>query len=117
MATYEHKINAAGKKLGRVASEAAKVLMGKHSADFENHKVADVKVVIENADKLDISDKKMRQEVRKRYTGFPGGQRVDSLGEFIARRGIGETVRDTVKRMLPKNRLRDERLKNLDVTK
>ncbi len=112
---YEHKINAAGKKLGRIASEAAKVLMGKHSAQFENNRVADVRVVIENASKLDVTYKKKRQEVRKRYTGYPGGQRVDSLGEFVERKGIGETVKDTVKRMLPRNRLRDARMKNLIV--
>jgi len=113
--THEHTINAAGKKLGRISSEAAKVLLGKTSADFENHKVADVKVTISNASKMDISDKKKQQEVRKRYSGYPGGQKVESLGEHIARVGIAQAVQNTVKKMLPKNRLRDLRLKNLTI--
>lgn len=114
--TYQHTINAAGKKLGKISSEAAKVLLGKHSAQFENNKVADVKVVVENAAKLDISDKKRTQEVRKRYSGYPGGQKVESLGAHIQRKGIAHAIQLAVKRMLPKNRLRDLRMKNLTIS-
>ncbi len=114
--TYEHKINAAGKKLGRISSEAAKVLLGKHSAQFENNKVADVKVIIENAGKLDFSDRKKVGEVRKRYSGYPGGQKVESLGAFLGRKGGKGALQLAVKRMLPNNRLLTGRLKNLIIS-
>lgn len=114
--THEHKINAAGKKLGRVASESAKVLMGKHSPQFENQKIADVKVVIENAGKLDVSDRKKRGEVRKRYSGYPGGQKVESLGAFLGRKGGVGALTIAIKRMLPNNRLLKGRMKNLIIS-
>lgn len=114
--THEHKINAAGKKLGRIASETAKVLLGKTSAAFENHKIADVKVVIENAAKLDITDRKKRGEVRKRYSGYPGGQKVESLGAFLGRKGNAGAITLAVKRMLPNNRLLKGRMKNLIIS-
>lgn len=113
--TKEYTINAAGKKLGRVSSEVAKILIGKTAADFENHKVADVKVTIENAAKLDITDKKKTQEVRKRYSGYPGGQKVEKLGEFIGRTSHAETLRHAVRGMLPRNRLLTARMKNLTI--
>ncbi len=114
--TYQHHINAAGKKLGRISSEAAKVLLGKHSPQFENNKIADVQVIIENAAKLDISDRKNTGEVRKRYTGYPGGQRVESLSAFTERKGGKGVIELAVKRMLQSNRLRNGRLKNLIIS-
>jgi large subunit ribosomal protein L13 len=111
--TKEYIINAAGKKLGRVSSQVAKILMGKTSASFENNKVADVRVLIENADKLDIIDRKARGDVRKRYSGYPGGQRVESLAAHIQRKGHFGAIRLAVLRMLPNNRLRTERMKRL----
>ncbi len=113
MTTKEHTINVAGKKLGRVSSQIAKILMGKTSASFENNKVADVRVIVENADKLDIIDRKAKGDVRKRYSGYPGGQRVESLTAYIGRKGHFGAIRLAVQRMLPNNRLRTERLKRL----
>lgn len=113
--TKEHTINAAGRKLGRVSSEIAKILIGKTSADFENNRVADVKVKVENAAKLDLSDKKKTQEVRKRYSGYPGGQKVEKLGEFIGRTSYKEAIRHAVRGMLPRNRLLTARMKNLTI--
>lgn len=89
--------------------------MGKTSASFENNKVADVLVKVENASKLDIADKKKKGDVRKRYSGYPGGQKVESLGSHIDRVGIAKTIQLSVKRMLPKNRLRTDRLKRLTI--
>lgn len=114
--TKEYTINAAGKKLGRISSEIAKILMGKTSVQFQNHVVAPVTVHVENASKMDMTEKKRTQEVRKRYSGYPGGQKVEKLGEYISRKNSGHAIKLAVKRMLPNNRLLTARLKNLIIT-
>ena len=114
--TTEHKIDATGKKLGRIASQAAKVLLGKTSANFENNKIADITVRIENASKLDFSDRKKKGEVRKRYSGYPGGQKVETLGAYLDRKGGKGAIELAVKRMLPNNRLIKGRMKNLIIS-
>ena len=113
--TKEYKIDAAGKRLGKVATEAAMLLMGKNSPDFERHLVADVKVTIENASKLDVTEKK-KQEGYQSYSGYPGGRKVETLEHLGERLGYGEVVRRTVKGMLPKNKLQSLMMKNLVVT-
>ena len=65
-----HTIDATGKRLGKVATEAASVLMGKDQTDFAKHTVAEVNVVIENASKLDVTDKK-KGEIYQSYSGYP----------------------------------------------
>ena len=59
----EYKIDASGKTLGRVASQAAKMLMGKTRADYTPNKMTDVKVVVENASKLYIREKKRASKI------------------------------------------------------
>ncbi len=115
--TTEYIIDATGKKLGRIASEAAKALLGKRSASYARGTVADVRVLITNATKLDVTDKKRRQEVRKRYSGYPGGQKVESLGAYMERKSPSDALKLAITRMLPKNTLRKERLKRLTITK
>lgn len=108
-------IDATGKRLGRVATEAASVLLGKDSVEFAKNVVQDVTVKIENASKLDISDKKEQMEFQS-YSGFPGGRRVETLGHLADRRGYEEVLRRVVGGMLPKNKLHAPRMKNLVVT-
>jgi large subunit ribosomal protein L13 len=110
-----HTIDAAGKRLGKVATEAATVLMGKDQTDFAKHTVADVVVTIENASQLDITEKK-KGEIYQRYSGYPSGRKVESLEHLGQRLGYGEVVRRTVKGMLPKNKLQAVLMKNLIVT-
>jgi len=111
-----HTIDAAGKTLGRVASEAAKALMGKMRADYTPNKSSGVKVTITNAGKMYMREKKRAQKMYTTYSGYPGGQKVESLASLNARKGKGEAVRRAVKRMLPQNTMRVARLKNLTVT-
>lgn len=115
MEKKEYIIDAAGKRLGRVATEAASVLLGKNSPDFAKNVVAEVVVKIENASKLDISDKRGEVEFQT-YSGFPGGRRVETLSHLAGRRGYAEVVRRVVGGMLPKNKLHAPRMKNLVVT-
>lgn len=113
--TTEYTIDAAGKRLGKVATEAAKYLMGKNDPSFAKHTVADVTVTITNASKLDVTEKK-KGEIYQSYSGYPGGRRVETLEHLGQRLGYAEVVRRTVKGMLPKNKLQAVMMKNLIVT-
>ena len=98
----KYTIDATNKKLGRVAQEAASYLMGKNSVDFARNVVPQVN--------------KLKESLHKNYSGYPGGQKKEYLGDLIDRRGTSEAVIRAVSRMLPKNKLRDKMLLNLEVT-
>lgn len=102
--------------MGRVATQAASYLIGKDSVDFVKHIAPDVSVLIQNASKMDISEKKLMNEEYQTYSGYPGGQKREKLGALSTRRGHAETLRRTISGMLPKNKLRSVRLKNLTIT-
>ena len=112
----EHTIDASNRPIGRVASEAALLLMGKDTPAFRKNTVADVTVTIENASKAKIGPKKMKEKVYLRHTGFPGGQRQRTLAEVIEKKGYGEVFEKAVYGMLPPNRLRSVLMKKLIVT-
>lgn len=109
-------IDAAGQRLGRVASEAAKILIGKDTAEFARNKAGEKRVKIENASKLLITEKKRLSETYKRYSGYPGGLKEETMGHLAARRGYSELVKRAVKGMLPKNRLQQPRMNRLTVS-
>ena len=112
----EYTIDATGKKIGRVASEAAVILMGKMDPSFENHMAADVKLTITNAGKLSIDPKKMEEMQYPMFSGYPGGLRFDSLAKVIEKKGCREVLTRAVKGMIPNNKLRAVIMKNLTVT-
>lgn len=112
----KHIIDAKGKKLGRVASEAAKLLMGKDSASFARHKLSGATVEIVNAGKLSISEKKRLNKGYASFSGYPGSLKFESLGHLATRRGIAVIVRHAVRGMIPNNKLRPLMLKRLTVS-
>ena len=112
----KHTIDAAGKRLGRVATEVATLLMGKHKPDAVKNTVASVEVTVENVRKLHISEKKREDKKYVRYTGYPGGLREMSMDKLIEKKGFSEVFRKAVYGMLPSNRLRAKRMKNLIVS-
>ncbi len=115
MATSTYTIDAAGKTIGRVESEAAKALMGKTSASYTPNIRSDVKVVVSNASKLFIQERKSKQKVYTHYTGHPGGLKKETLSALRSRKGEGEAVRKAVSRMIPRNTMHTARMKNLTV--
>lgn len=115
MKPVTYTIDASGRTLGRVASEAAHALLGKRSAHFVKNEVLPVQVVVKNAKKLMISERRSKGTVYRRYTGFPGGLREMSMHEMIAKKGVAAVVEKTVDGMLPRNKLRNERMKRLKV--
>ncbi len=112
----EYKIDASGKKLGRLASEVASILLGKTQANFQKHEVADVKVTVTNASKMDIDEKKATTKTYRHYTGFPGGLREKTLDEVATRKGYAAILEKAVTGMIHNTKMKKEILKNLIVT-
>lgn len=115
METSTHTIDAAGKALGRVASEAAKALMGKMRADYTPNKNSGVKVSIVNAGKLYIRERKRVQKTYTSYSGYPGGLKRESLASLDARKP-GEALKQAIRKMLPRNTMLVSRIKNITIT-
>ncbi len=109
----QHTIDATNKKIGRVASDAARLIMGKNLTSFKRNELSGVKVVIENASRADITEKKRVQKIYSRYTGYPGGLRKESASQLSARKGTRELFRKAVYGMLPVNKLRSKMMKQL----
>lgn len=115
-ATQTHTIDAAGKALGRVASEAAKALMGKMSPSYTPNVFSNVKVTINNIEKLSFTEKKLTQKVYTTYTGYPGGLKLATLAQLNAKNAT-LALRKAIERMLPRNTFRTPRMKNLTISK
>ncbi len=111
----EHIIDATNKRLGRVATEVASILLGKNTTHMTKHVVEEVVVKVINARLLDISPKRATDEFQS-YSGHPGGRRVETLDHLAKRLGYGEVVRRVVSGMIPKNKLHTPRMHNLVVT-
>lgn len=109
-------IDATNKKIGRVAQEAAMILMGKDSPMYEPNKVTTEGVHIINASKADISDKKKGEKEYKWFTGYPSGLKSRTMNEMIDKRGVEEIFRKAIHGMLPKNRLRAQMIKKLKIS-
>lgn len=111
-----YTIDASGKTLGRVASDAAQALLGKKSPKFVKNKVLPVTVTIENAKKLRLPEKRVAEKRYNYYTGYPGGLREFGLTDLIAKKGISAALYKAVDGMIPRNKLRKERMKRLKIT-
>jgi large subunit ribosomal protein L13 len=112
MTTYQ--IDAANQSLGRVASEAAQALRGKHLPSFEPSKLPTIEVVITNIDKIKFTGQKMDQKVYYHYSGYHGGMKERKLS-ILWESKPKEVVRMAIYRMLPKNKSRDKIIKNLKI--
>ncbi len=112
----KHVIDAQNKKIGRVATEAAMILMGKNTPAFARNIVPEVEVTIINAAKAEITEKKKLGKFYLTYSGYPGGQKKETLDKLIERKGITEVFKRAVKGMLPDNKLKTKMLLNLVVT-
>lgn len=109
-----HVVDATDQVLGRMATEIAQVLMGKHRPEYTPHVDTGDYVVVTNAKNVKLTGRKDAQSVRTRYTGYPGGLKVETFGSLRERRPEA-LIEDAVRRMLPKNRLGRVMLKKLKV--
>ena len=109
-----HVVDAEGMVLGRLATEVARILRGKHKPTFTPHLDVGDHVIVVNASKLAISQKKGTDKLYHRHTGYPGGIKTETL-EHLAARDIEKVVRLAVRRMLPKGPLGRQMLKKLKI--
>ena len=111
-----HTIDATDKTFGRIASAAAKALMGKTSPDYVPNQVADVRVYITNASKTKMSERRMKETLHERYSGYPGGFKTDTNARVIEKKGWKGLYELAVYGMLPSNKLRPLMMKRLTIT-
>jgi large subunit ribosomal protein L13 len=110
-----YTIDATDRTLGRVASDAAHALLGKRSVHFTKNMALPMTVIVENASKMHLPSTRTKGKIYTRYTGYPDGLREMTMEEMITKKGIEEVVKKTVDGMIPRNRLRAPRMKNLVV--
>ncbi len=107
-------VDAAGKVLGRLATQIAGILSGKNKPNFTPYVDSGSSVIVINADKIKITGKKPQQNVYTAYSGYPGGQRVEKLESLMNRRPT-EVIRLAVKGMLPKNKFQKDMISRLKI--
>jgi len=109
-----HVIDASDVVLGRLASQVAVLLRGKHKPIFAPHVDTGDFVIVINADKVALSGNKLEQKRAYRHSGYPGGLRSVSYGELMEKRP-DRIVEKAVRGMLPKNSLGRKTLRKLKV--
>ena len=107
-------VNAEGKTLGRLASEIAQVLRGKHKPIYTPHLDCGDFVIVVNAEKVRVTGRKLDQKMYYRHTGYPGGIKSISLRNQLQKHPE-RVLQAAVRGMLPKNRLGRKMLKKLKV--
>jgi len=105
-------VDADNQIVGRLASEVAKILRGKHKPSFTPHVDCGDQVVIINAENAKFTGKKFTDKQYVRYTGFPGGQRF-ATPEKVAEKDPTRILKHAIKGMLPKNKLGAKLLTNV----
>ena len=107
-------VDAGGKTLGRLATQIANVLRGKHKPTYTPHVDVGDFVIVVNAEKIAVTGDKREKKLYWRHSGYPGGIRSRTLGDLLEKRPE-EVIRKAVKGMLPRNRLARQQLRKLKV--
>jgi len=110
-----HTIDAKNKVLGRLATDIAILLRGKHKPDFQPNKDIGDFVIVKNVDQIRFTGKKMKNKKYYHYSGFPGGLTEISL-EKIFKKNPSKVLKMAVMGMLPKNKLSKKQIKRLKIT-
>lgn len=109
-----HVIDAAGQTLGRLASQIARLLMGKHKPVYAKYLDTGDYVIVINAAKVKVTGKKARQKIYYRHSGYPGGLKAMTLEQMLATHPT-RVIEHAVKGMLPHNNLGRAMFKKLKV--
>lgn len=107
-------VDADGATLGRLATQVAAILRGKHRASFSPHLDMGDPVIIVNAARIRVTGKKLQDKMYVRHSGYPGGFRAETLERLLQRRPE-EVIRRAVRGMLPQNRLGEQMIRKLHV--
>lgn len=109
-----HLIDAKGKVLGRISTEIAKLLMGKHKVDYAPHMDMGDYVVVINAKDIVLTGRKMSSKVYRRHSGYPGGFKEVSVQKLMSEHP-DKVIRNSVYGMIPTNRLTSKRMARLKI--
>ena len=109
-----HVVDAEGMMLGRLATEVANVLRGKHKATYTPNIDMGDHVIIVNADKVVLTSGKAERKLVHRHSGYPGGLKSETYAEKMARKPA-QAVMDTIRGMIPKTRLGRAQISKLKV--
>lgn len=107
-------VDADGATLGRLATEVAAILRGKHKPSFSPHLDTGDPVIVVNAAKIRVTGNKLQAKRYFRHSGYPGGLKSENLERLLARRPE-EVVRRAIRGMLPQNRLGEQMYRKLHV--
>lgn len=107
-----YKVDASHKTLGRLATDIAKKLLWKDKAYYNDFRDAGDFVIVENAQKIKVTGKKLADKMYYTYSGFKGNLKEKTLDEILAKNPT-KALQLAVRGMLPKNKLRDQRMKRL----
>ncbi|MDX2162331.1 MAG: 50S ribosomal protein L13 [bacterium] len=107
-------VDAEGQTLGRLATQIAVLLRGKHKPTFAPHMDMGDFVIVINAEKIHVTGNRMDTKLYNRHSGYPGGLTTTKLRDQI-QRFPDRPIRDAVKGMLPKNRLAAQQIKKLHI--
>jgi large subunit ribosomal protein L13 len=110
-----HVVDAAGQSLGRVATQVAHILRGKHKTSWVADRDSGDAVEVLNADKMVYTGNKLENKLYRHHTGRPGGLKTATLAEQLRKgtKGTSWVLRNAVKGMLPTNSFRNEAMKRL----
>lgn len=107
-------VDAEGQVLGRLASQVAQILMGKHKSIYTPFMDVGDFVIVVNAEKVKVTGKKKDQKLYRWHTGYPGGFKSETLGSLLNRRPE-EVIRRAVWGMIPHNRLGRKMIRKLKI--
>ena len=107
-------VDADGATLGRLATQIATILRGKHKVTFTPSLDTGDPVIVLNAAKIKVTGNKLKDKMYVRHSGYPGGFRAENLERLLERRPE-EVIRRAVRGMLPQNRLGEQMIRKLHV--
>jgi large subunit ribosomal protein L13 len=109
-----HLVDATDQVVGRLAVVLARILTGKHRPEYTPHIDTGEFVIVINAEKVRFTGKKMETKVYQWFTGYPGGRKLRTVREMLAKRPE-MVLREAVRRMMPKSRLGRHQLSKLKI--
>ncbi len=112
--TEIHTLDATGRPVGRLASEIARILRGKHRVDFSYHHDHGDAVEVHNASQMIFTGKKGERKIYHRHSRYPGSIKSVSAGDRLAK-NPDALLRSAVYDMLPKNKLRQKMINRLKI--
>ncbi|MBU3968780.1 50S ribosomal protein L13 [Patescibacteria group bacterium] len=111
-----YTVDAKDKKLGRLASKLAVLLMGKNLKNYKKNISSDVMVMVINASKMSLDPQKISNKRYSRFSGYPGGLKKEMAEKVIKEKGNAELIKKAVHNMLPNNKLRPGMMKKLKIS-